>query len=395
MALVPACGDAQTDERRAPAETAEDFGPPPPEKSRAALLARLGRPARFLVGHGNDLPDASAGFDFTKAGIYTLPVTPDVHYVYLSGLPREAGPSGPGWPDYEPNGSFVTIIAKNAVERGVLPMFTLYQAAARGERDMDVLRDPDFMQKYWEGARLLFERLRDLDSPALVHFEPDFWGFAQQSAGGGSAADVKALVRGVAECSDLPDDVGGMGRCLVRLARSISPKAAIGFHASGFGAIDRPRRVARFLTECGATEADFVVVDVLDRDAGCFEARQIPECMRWDGPVYWDETNTQSPNFAQHFTWVRTIHERLGLPVLWWQVPLGVPSDVPGGTPKHYRDNRVRYFFDHVPELVEAGGFGMAFGVGAPHQTDITTDGGQFARAVERYAARPVALPDP
>ena len=31
-----------------------------------------------------------------------------------------------------------------------------------------------------------------------------------------------------------------------------------------------------------------------------------------------------------------------------------------------------------------------AFGVGAPNQTDITTDGGQFARAVSRYYESPL-----
>lgn len=261
---------------------------------------------------------------------------------------------------------------------------------------MDVLVEQDFMTKYWFGVRLLFEKLRDVDRPAMVHLEPDFWGFAQQRAGGaGAPSDVPAIVGDlVPECADLPADVGGLGRCILRLARRIAPKVAVGFHASGFGAIGRPKRVAKFLGECGALDADFVVVDTLDRDAGCFEAGD-PYCERSEEKVYWDEKNEQSPSFREHFAWVQTIHERLGLPVLWWQVPLGVPSDVPGGTPKHYRDNRVRYFFEHTNELDEAGGFGAAFGVGAPNQTDITTDGGQFARAVTRYYDRPLAITAP
>ena len=92
---------------------------------------------------------------------------------------------------------------------------------------------------------------------------------------------------------------------------------------------------------------------------------------------------------------MKTVRERTGLPILWWQTPLGVPSDKPGGTAKSYRDNRVKYFFDHPNELVESGGFGMAFGTGAPNQTDATTDGGQFANAVTKYYASPAAITAP
>jgi len=391
------CHIEDMSEGRAPIAREDDFGPPPPAKSRLDLLAKLGRAPRFLVGHGNDLPGEEKGFDFEQAGIYTLPVTLDVHYVYLSGLHGERSESGPGWPDYDPDGTFVAKVGAIAVNRGVLPMFTLYQAAARGENELGLLGDPDFMTKYWFGVRLLFERLRELDRPAMVHVEPDFWGFAQQAARRTwEPSDVPAIVGPlVPECRDLPEDVGGMGRCIVRLARALAPKVAIGLHASGFGYVDGPRRVARFLAACGALETDFIVVDALDRDAGCFEAGTDPRCQRSDRDLYWDETNARSPSFREHLAWTSIIHERLGLPVFWWQMPLGVPSDVPGGRPKHYRDNRVRYFFAHVREFEEAGGFGAAFGVGAPSQTDITTDGGQFARAVTRYYEAPVAISAP
>ena len=74
-------------------------------------------------------------------------------------------------------------------------------------------------------------------------------------------------------------------------------------------------------------------------------------------------------------------------------MPLGVPSAKPGGTPGHYRDNRVRYIFDHIGELVDAGGVGAVFGTGAERQTSIETDGGQFKAAVTKYFAQPTALP--
>jgi hypothetical protein len=349
----------------------------------------------LLVGLGNDLPGAEKNFDTKQAHVFGLPTALDLHYVYLSGLKGEPGKDGPGWPDYEPDANFVTRIANDAAEKNIVPMFTLYQVAARGEERFDLLVEDDFMTKYWSGVRILFTKLAAFGKPALVHLEPDFWGFAQRKAND-DPSQLPVTVRAkVDECHDLPDDVSGMGKCIVRLARAIAPNVALGFHASGFGKLDRPKAVAKFLLDIGAYEADFVAVDTLDRDAGCFEARVDPLCGRADGIVYWDEANRSSPTFAQHFAWVKTVRERTGLPILWWQTPLGVPSDTPGGTAKKYRDNRVKYFFEHPNELVESGGFGMAFGTGAPNQTDVTTDGGQFADAVTKYYASPTPITSP
>lgn len=384
--MFVSCGESgDPDDARDP-EAA--YGPRPPMKDRRLLVDKLGRPRELLVGHGNDLPGAEQNYDFRKAGIYTLPVPLDIHYVYLSGLKGEDG-----WPDHNPDGSFVTIIADIAAEKNVLPMFTLYQVAARGEGRFDLLREDDFMTKYWSGVRTMFERLATFGKPAIVHLEPDLWGLAQREAYGDPANVGVMVTSKVPECAELANDVGGMGRCLVKLARTISPNVAVGFHASGFGqSFGGPLEAARFLTSVGALDADFIAVETLDRDAGCFEARVDPHCTRDNGELYWDPTNQKEPSFQDHFTWVRTVHERLGLPVLWWQMPLGVPSEERGGAPKHYRDNRVKYFFEHPDEMEEAGGFGVAFGVGAPNQTDITTDGGQFARAVTAYYERPLPL---
>jgi hypothetical protein len=48
--------------------------------------------------------------------------------------------------------------------------------------------------------------------------------------------------------------------------------------------------------------------------------------------------------------------------------------------------------FSHVDEFIAAGGVGAVFGTGAGNQTDITTDGDQFKRAVTKYYQAPTAL---
>jgi hypothetical protein len=346
----------------------------------SAVAARLGRPPRFLIGMGNDLAS-----DHDLDGAYALGVTLDLHCAYLVGLGGQGG-----WPDWNPVGTFVDVLAKSADAHGVVPMFTLYQMAAWGEGNVDALAKDEFMASYWSGARLLFERLSAFGKPAVVHLEPDFWGFAQLRSADPKAVPVHVTAH-VPECRDLPNDLTGMGRCLVRLCRRIAPRVVVGFHASQWAG-ETPAVVA-YLRALGAGEGDIVVVEILDRDAGCYEARTDPGCQRSGGSWYWDESNATSPNFKEHLAWARAVSDGLGKPVLWWQMPFGVPSDQPGGSPGHYRDNRVHHLFAHPQEYVAAGGLGAVFGVGAANQTYITTDGGQFRRAVAGYYANPVSLP--
>jgi hypothetical protein len=141
-------------------------------------------------------------------------------------------------------------------------------------------------------------------------------------------------------------------------------------------------------------QADYVATDILDRDAGCFEAKPSDyDCDRGDTTGwYWDETNTTKPNFKDYLAWSRSMGQGAGAPILWWQTPMGVPSTSPGGSANKYRDNRVRYIFSHIREFIDAGGAGVCFGAGAKGQTTVSTDGGQFENALLKYNAAPELL---
>jgi len=354
--------------------------PPKGTSTRAQLANTLRGHSNFLIGLGNDLAN-----DHDKDGAYTLGSTLDLHYAYLVGLKGQGG-----WTDWNAGGTFVDVLADAAKRHDTSPMFTLYSMAAWGEGNASVLTNDMYMSAYWDGAKLLFQRLGTLDVPAVVHLEPDFWGFImQQSKDAKMTVHVKALA---ADCSALTDDLAGMGQCLLVLARKYAPKTLVGFHASEWGG--SPAEIITFFKAIGADHADFVATDALDRDAGCFEAHTDPNCMR-GGTTGWylDESNAQSPNYHEHFAWVKQITDGLSLPMMWWQVPLGVPSNTPGGSAGHYRDNHVHYFFAHTDEMIAAGGFGMVFGTGAGNQTFIDSDGGQLKTAAANYLAHPAALP--
>jgi hypothetical protein len=347
----------------------------------AAVAAKLGR-NHFLIGMGSDLNP-----DHDKDGAYTLGVTMDVHYAYLT---RYTG-SG-GWPDWNAGGAFVNILTDSAKKHGTVPMFTLYEMAGNGEGNMATLVDDAYMTLFWGDVKLLYQRLAVFGDPALVQFEPDWWAYTQQKSGGNPTV-LPAHVGSLApDCKGQPETLVGMGKCLVLLGRKYAPNALLGFHASRFADSD-PARVASFLVEIGAGDTDFVTTDTLDRDAGCFEAHVDPGCQRNDGPWYWDETNKTTPNFHEHLAWAKAIMDGMRKPMLWWQTPFGVPSTTPGGSAGKYRDNRVKYIFEHTDEFIAAGGVGVVFGGGAANQTYIDTDGGQFKAAVTKYFASPVPLP--
>lgn len=359
----------------------QDAAPPPPSNTTACKLSqtlRGGSGCHFLVGMGNDLAD-----NHDQDGAYTLGPTLDLHYAYLVGLPTEGG-----WPDWNTNGTFVNILTDSADKHGVTPMFTLYAMASRGDGNFAMTTDDAAMNLYWQGAKLLFQRLAAFGKRAVVHLEPDFWGYAMQHSMDGSA---KVIVTAHApDCAGMPDNLVGMAQCLMHLARTYAPKVAIGFHASSWGGTEQ--QIVSFFKAIHADAADFIATDMLDRDAGCFEAHTDPNCQRNEGGWYWDETNTTSPNFHEHLAWAKAIHDGLNLPMMWWQVPFGVPSATPGGTAGHYRDNRVHYMFSHMSEFVAAGGVGAAFGTGAGNQTYIDSDGNQFKNAVTSYFASPAPL---
>jgi hypothetical protein len=347
----------------------------------AALATRLGKPARLLIGLGSA----------NVAAIQAQGLKPDIYEEYLVGATGDSS----SWPMWNaPAGAYVNLVAAQADAFGAVPMFTLYQMATNGDGNLADLTDTTFMTNYWANVVLLFQRLAIYGKPALVNFEPDFWGYVQQQTAGGDPTQRAALVTLAADCASLPNTAVGVAGCLVTIARKYAPLALVGFPPSDWGANGNIASVVSFMNAVGAGQADFVVMQTLDRDAGCFEAQDPTDsCIRAGSGWYWDETNTTHPNFQDHLANALTYHQGLALPLVWWQTPMGVPSTTPGGSSQHWRDNRVHYFLTHAADLVAAGGLGVVFGPGETYQTDITTDGGQYQILSGAYLANPALLP--
>ncbi|HEY0802672.1 MAG TPA: Calx-beta domain-containing protein [Steroidobacteraceae bacterium] len=352
--------------------------------SSAAILAvKLGRPARLLVGLGGQ------GNAEPISAIISQRLSPDIFDEYLVG-------AGAGdWTTWNsPAGAYVGVVAAKAASVGAIPMFTLYQMAANGDGNLAELSNAAFMTRYWANVRLMYQEIGILGKPALVNLEPDFWGYAEQHAANGNPSTVFAYVSSNADCGNLSNDVKGVAGCMVQMARKYAPKAYVGFPPSTWGGTSTAAVVA-FMSAVGAQNADFIVQETLDRDAGCFEVQEAAAgCVRAGSPWYWDASNQTHPNFEDHLAMTQAFHAGLnGLPVIWWQTPLGVPSTVKGGTDFRFRDNREQYFLTHPSELTAVGGLAVVFGAGENHQTNITTDGGQFQALSTAYFSAPAKLP--
>ena len=345
-----------------------------PVPATIAMANKLGKPSRVLFGLGATNIDDMKSQD----------IHPDIVERYLVGVGSGA------WPTWNsPDGAYVTFTAQAADAYGAVPMFTLYQMTANGEGNLSGISDAAFMDKYWGQVRLMYQRIAEWGKPALVNVEPDFWGFAASQAPGRDLTKMAAAVSGQPECSALPDTVAGLGQCFVQMGRKVAPKALIGFPPAFWNGT--PVEVAGMMRAAGANQADFIVAQTSDRDAGCREvASPPPECQNGSAPFYWDASNKTSPNFHDSQKQYSDYRAALGngLPILWWQTPMGVPSDTPGGSDQHYRDNHVDYMLTNTQEYGDMHTIGMVFSAGGSHQTSISTDGGQFARLSAQYLAR-------
>ena len=346
----------------------------------ATLAAKLGKPSRLLIGTGGgaEVPD-----------ILNQGLRPDIYDRYLVGV-------GAGdWTTWNsPKGAYVGIVAAAADSVGAVPMFTLYQMAQLGDGNLAGINDSSFMTGYWANVKLMFQQIAVYGKPAIVNFEPDFWGYVQRQASGGDPTKMPAKVTIASDCAGLSNDVVGVAGCMLKLARTYAPNAYVGFPPSTWGA-DSTAQLTTFMNKLGSANADFIVMQTSDRDAGCFEVVPQPsQCVRTGSPWYWDASNQTHPNFHDHFAMVDTYRKAVGnLPVIWWQTPMGVASSTRAGTDKHYRDNRVQYFLTHPAEITAVGGLGVVFSTGHTSQTNVTTDGGQFQNLSLQYLANPQPLP--
>ena len=303
--------------------------------------------------------------------------------------------------DQNPPGDYVRGFVAKAKGDGQIPMFSYYQllqssGVKEGAPEVTTAaNDPTFMARYLADWRTVLQAIGQ--DVALLHIEPDFWGYAEQAN-----ADPHALPAAIAsanptDCAAQENSIAGMGRCMIAMTRKYAPHALVSLHGSGWGtkvdveyntnpALDvvaEGKKLGTFLLGCGADQGDVLVIDVADRDAG-FQASQ------GNTNAYWDATNAKLPHFHQGFAWMKSVAETVKLPIVLWQIPLGNMS-LPNQTDA-WHDNRLDYFFAHMDEVAAAHIAGIAYGGGNPGCTSAETDNGNFIAKMKAYSVAPQKL---
>lgn len=351
----------------------------------------------------------------------------DLQYQYISGgFPDGTGPcascatgcttngttcanSGPGcawwgcWQyDQDPPGEYVrtfdsTCAAESPAQVPMITYYQILQASGVTEGAPEVTQaatNATFMARYFADWRFLLQQIGM--TTALLHIEPDFWGYAEQNASDPTTEPAAVASANATDCGSMPNTIAGMGKCMIAMTRKYAPHALVALHASAWSTnIDvagntdptlnvagEAQKTAAFLAAAGESDADFVVVETSDRDAGYYQCQ--------GRNTWWDATNTTLPTFHQDFAWVKALTEALNKPALYWQTPLGnmIVPDVcpaPSSGTITWHDNRIDYFYAHMSELAGAHAVGFAAGAGASGQTTPETDMGNFATKGKAY----------
>ena len=319
-----------------------------------------------------------------------------------------------------PPGQYLRSFLNDCSRDGVIPMITRYTFYQSGQthcgenregRITELGANVEFLTKYFNDFRFMCQIIgENKNRKVILHIEPDLLGYGRQlykCSPNNIAMQVKAA--NPIDGAGFDNTFAGFGKCLISMARKYAPNALVGFHASAWGtasgaSLDNNRNagmdlkadaavIANDLLELGAGGTDFIALDPLDRDADYYMLTRTTGNGQPDNR-WWDAANKTLPNFAQHFTWVAELKQIVGLPLVWWQIPLGnaaspntavtdINSELAGG----YKDNRVDYFMDpeHINEIVKMGGVLLAFGAGQGDQTNPLSDGGNFMNKVKAY----------
>jgi hypothetical protein len=301
-----------------------------------------------------------------------------------------------GW-----GGNFVGRFVQQAWNKHFIPMVTVYMVLALpptcGEGPAcyaQKLQNPTAVQTY---LAALTEAARQAQGthPVVFNLEPDFYGYMQQysnSAGrpSGVQPDDPSSYPVALNITGYPNTLVGFGRRMVDVVHATAPNALVAPMASMWATNGDPQavtsseamamgqRTAAFIDTMGGSQADLLVVEWSDRDAG--------SGLR----PWWDASDRIPPRPTRAILWENALSQAAHKRLFLWQMPVG--NMALDNTCDHYQDNRADYAFRHPRDLFDAGVIGVLFGGGADCMTQVDSDGG-FVAGQGAIAYNPPAAP--
>ncbi|MEH0513238.1 MULTISPECIES: RICIN domain-containing protein [unclassified Streptomyces] len=232
-----------------------------------------------------------------------------------------------------------------------------------GPGEVKAINRTDLLTKYLNDYRFFLQKIGT--SHDAIDLEPDFWGFARSL---GNLHEVPAQVKASnpTDCGSQENSASGLAQCLISMSHKYAPNTAVGLHLSCFDWESDIQKCVKDYADLGAKNADFLVSDVSDRDAGWYA-----QPAHGSRDTFWNDQKA-----AASLKFWKTMAESVGKPVVLWQIPVGNMAG--NNTPGHFKDDKVDWFFSHMDQVANAHIAGLLFGAGWSEQTTPETDGGNL-----------------
>jgi len=262
---------------------------------------------------------------------------------------------------------------------GCIPELTYYQlvptiGAEGASAESAALKTASTMANYYKDFTTLMKQLKQYGGTAVVHVEPDLFGYLETLSGNPASLGAAVASSGVADVASYPNTVAGFGAALLHLRDLYAPNVILAAHVSTWmwGLSTDPsldvtsiaKKDAAFMTGLG--NWDLFFTDISDRDAAYYQYVVGDKGAHW-----WDASNQKYPNFNRLNTWAAAFTSAAQKRLVIWQIPVGnTVMAAMNNKNYHYQDNREQYWLQNYPnnqaisELARAGVIGLLFGAG-------------------------------
>ena len=347
----------------------------PPAGGGSSATRFMGSSTVLIGGSMSDASAAAAPFDVRYAYVHSQPAPSSDYY--------SASRCKDGWSSWwgcwngstTAPGTYVTwrdSVAADATYKGSprpqKMLWTWYSlrdlgdAAGEGDGPGEVkaINRTDLLTRYMNDYRFFLQKIGS--SHDMIDIEPDFWGYVR-SLGNPHKVAAQVTAANPTDCGSQENSAAGLSRCLMAMAHKYAPNTGAGFHLTCWDWQNDVQKCVNDYKDLGASNADFLVSDVSDRDAGWYALPQ-----HGGRDTYWNDQKA-----ADALKFYKTMAESVGKPVVLWQIPVGNMAQ--NNTLNHYKDDKVDWFFSHMDQVANAHVAGLLFGPGQQEQTTVESDG--------------------
>lgn len=241
-----------------------------------------------------------------------------------------------------------------------------------GPGEVKAINRVDLLTRYMNDYRFFLQTIGSAHDS--IDIEPDFWGYVS-SLGDPHQVAAQVSASNPTDCGSQENSAAGLARCLIVMAHKYAPNTAAGMHLTCWNWQTDTQGCVKAYSSLGAQNADFLVADVSDRDAGWYAQ-----------PAHGSRDNFWNDQKAAAFlSYIKTMADSVGRPVVLWQIPIGNMAQ--NNTYGHYQDDKVDWFFAHMDQVANAHIAALLFGPGEQEQTTAESDGGNLINKTIAYRA--------